>query len=188
MKNNNLLIVISGPSGVGKGAVIKALLANITQIKLAISATTRPIRKGEEDEKDYYFLSNEKFDEAIKNNEFIEWCDVHGNKYGTLKKEIKKINENNKIGIVEIDTNGAQKIKKSYPEIVSIFIAPPTLSILQSRLENRQTETKEEIRQRIENAKKELTEIEHYDYVVINDTIINSSKKIQLIITESFNL
>ena len=188
MKNNNLLVVISGPSGVGKGVVIKELLISIKKLELAISATTRPIRAGEENGQDYYFFKNEEFDKAIHEDDFIEWCNVHGNRYGTLKKEITRINNNNKIGLVEIDTQGAEKIKHKYPEILSIFLAPPTVAVLEERLTKRGTESKGAIKKRIETANEELKRIKHYDYVVINDTISNSSKEIQFLITKSFDL
>lgn len=188
MKNKKKLIVISGPSGVGKGVVIKQLLQDLSCLELAVSATTRPIRSGEVNKKDYYFLTNIAFDEAITNDSFIEYCDVHGNRYGTLKEEVERINSNNKIGLVEIDTQGAKKIKTSFPEILSIFIAPPTLNDLRVRLEQRQTESSEEIQRRVTNAEEELKKIQDYDFVVINDTIQNSRNEIITIITKTFNL
>jgi len=188
MKNRKKLIVISGPSGVGKGAIINSLLNNVRTLGLAVSATTRAQRAGEVDGKDYYFYSPANFDNAIKNNEFIEWCHVHGNRYGTLKSEIDRLNNLTMIGLIEIDTEGANKIKQSFPEALRIFIAPPTLAILKERLKKRKTESSEEIEKRVNHAKVELNEIEHYDYVIINDKIFDSSKEIEKIITKSFNL
>ncbi|MBH37878.1 guanylate kinase [bacterium] len=188
MKNKNLLIVISGPSGVGKGSVIKELLSYLETIELAISATTRKKREGEEEGKDYYFFSDDIFDKAIKNDEFIEWCIVHGNRYGTLRKEIRRINNKNKLGLVEIDTKGANKIKTSFPDALQIFISPPTIAVLEERLKRRKTESKEDITKRISNAKEEIKKIKHYDYVIINDSIFDSSKEIEEIIRKRFNL
>ncbi len=188
MKNKKKLIVISGPSGVGKGAIIKSLLNNVQTLGLAVSATTRPQRAGEVDGKDYYFYSQDNFDKDIKNDAFIEWCHVHGNRYGTLKSEIDRLNNLTMIGLVEIDTEGANKIKQSFPEALRVFIAPPTLAILEERLKKRKTESWEEIKKRVNHAKVELNEIEHYDYVIINDTILDSSKEIEEIIKKSFNL
>ena len=176
------LIVISGPSGVGKGTIIKNLLKS-EKHKLAISMTTRPIRDGEKNGIDYYFVSKNEFKKNIKNNSFVEYAEVYKDiYYGTLKSEVEKILKNNTNVILEIDIEGALNIKKIYKDAVLIFIEPPSIEELEKRLRERKTEQEEKIIERINKAHDELKMKDKYDYIVINDNIKNTTKKIKKII------
>lgn len=184
--NNINLIVISGPSGSGKGTLINKSLQDNSNLTVAISATTRPPRKNETNAKDYYFLSDEQFDQYVKEEKFVEHCQVHQYRYGTLKEELVRISNQNKIILLEIDTKGAQKIKNSIKSALFVFIAAPDLSILKDRLIARNTETLAQIEKRLNTAEQELTQIEHYDYVIINDIIEFAYFELEKIIKNSF--
>lgn len=182
-KKYNNVFVISGPSGVGKGSLIKGVLKENTQFKLAISATTREKRVGEVNGKDYYFINEDQFKQQIKNNNFIEFCEVHGNYYGTLKSELKSNDLNQKI-IIEIDTQGVEKIKPFLPATY-IFIGPCTKNDLKKRLEIRDTDHPGIISQRLENSKKELKKMNNYDYVLINKKLNDSISILSKLLRES---
>ena len=175
MKDKNL-VVISGPSGVGKGTIIQKLIDHDSTLKVAVSACTRTPRQGEIDGETYYFLSEEEFKQKIENDEFVEWCEVHGNYYGTLKIEIEKLTDNGHTCILEIDTEGAKKLKERVNDCLSVFLTPPTMQCLRDRLEQRQTEDSETIARRILRAEEELKEVSGYDYVVINDEVSTAFK------------
>ncbi len=183
---NLKLIIISGPSGVGKGTIINNLLNLKETLQLAVSATTRKKRENEIENVDYYFYSKRQFNQMIDNDAFVEYCNVHGNKYGTLLSEVKKINQNNKICMLEIDTQGAKKIKKKLPQAKMIFLKPPSLEILEDRLTKRGTDNLDVIKKRVKNAKAEIEEISHYDFVLINDNITGTVKKINDFIENNF--
>ncbi|MGE4169959.1 MAG: guanylate kinase [Candidatus Margulisiibacteriota bacterium] len=161
--------VISGPSGVGKGTLIKRLLAQKPQYRLSISATTRAPRPGEVNGKDYWFLSEAAFDAAVQNNDFIEWCPVHQHRYGTLKSEFTPKTPD-EILILEIDTQGAKKVFSAF-DVHSIFIAPPSMEALQHRLQTRNTETPEALNKRLEAAKNELQDQVFFETSLINDDL-----------------
>jgi guanylate kinase len=172
------IVIVSGPSGVGKGTIIKGVLNELSSMKVAVSATTRQPRKEEANRKNYYFLTDEEFDQKVKEDAFVEWCDVLNKRYGTLKSEIEDTISMGKDIILEIDTQGAQKIKLKLPESILIFIAPPTMKDLEIRLVNRQTEQKIDIENRLNKAKVELSEIDNYDYVVVNKDVDKAIKSI----------
>ncbi len=177
-----ILFVISGPSGVGKGTLRERVLREIPDLLFSVSVTTRKKRPQEVDGKDYIFIDIERFKEMIENNELLEWALVYGNYYGT---PIKFIEENLKKGkdvLLEIDIQGARKVREKCPHAVFIFIAPPSLEELINRLKKRATETEEEFRKRVEKVDEEMEEAKFYDYLVINDNIEDASSRLKCII------
>ena len=182
-KKKGLLIVISGPSGCGKDTVVKSLMEKNKNIWLSISCTSREIRGNEKDGVDYYFLSNEEFEEKIKNNEMLEYAKYADNYYGTPKEYISKHLDNGEDVILVIEIQGALKIKELLPDTTFIFILPPSMDELKNRLTNRGTETKEKIDKRFKRAYTEINEVSKYNYVVVNDEVNIASDKINAIIT-----
>lgn len=181
--NRGLLIVISGASGTGKGTVCKKILADLPEIAYSISATTRNPRPGEVDGKEYYFLSSEEFKAWIAEEKFLEYAEVYGNFYGTpLNKIEERLNRGEDI-ILEIDVQGALNVKRKCPEGIYIFLLPPSLEELKSRIEGRGTETPESLARRLKNAVAEIKIGLQYDYVVVNDTIDNAVAQIKSILT-----
>ena len=170
-----MIFVISGPSGVGKGTIIQKLIQENPSYSLAVSATTRPPRNGEVHGTDYFFLTNNEFDTSIKNDEFLEWCQVHTNRYGTLKKEVNNLLSHSDAIIIEIDVQGAEKIRK-HKDINQrhIFLVPPSIKILEERLRKRDTESEYEIIKRINEAKNELTKQNDYQHVIVNNELTQS--------------
>lgn len=177
-----LLVVVSGPSGCGKGTICKELLRRNKDIVISISATTRKPRNGEVEGVNYFFIDKEQFDAMVQNDEFIEYANVHGNFYGTPKKFVLDKLKNGESILFEIDVQGAIQIKKMYPKAVLIFIAPPSMEELKNRIVGRGTESKSDIEKRYENAFKELEYIKEYEYMVINDEVMNAVEKIESII------
>ena len=183
MKNPKKLIIITGPSGVGKGTVVKAILKKDINIWLSISATTRKPRKGEEDGKDYYFLTTKKFKEMIKNQMFLEWAQFAGNYYGTPTNIInEKIKHGNKV-ILEIEVEGACQVREKFPETISIFLLPPNKQELEKRIRNRGTDTEKSILQRLERADFEMTCSKDFDYVIKNYEIEKTVDEILKIVS-----
>ncbi|NLW24637.1 MAG: guanylate kinase [Clostridia bacterium] len=176
-----ILIVLSGPSGAGKGTICKELLKE-TDIKYSISATTRKPRKGEKHGREYFFLSKEEFQKKIQEDEFLEWACVYDNYYGTPKSFVEEVLSKGYDCILEIDPQGALKVKKKKPDAVYIFICPPSFNELANRITNRGTEDIQEIKKRLSCAKEEMLSVENYNYVVVNDVVENAVKKIKAII------
>ena len=181
--DSGLLIVISGPSGSGKGTICKRLIDDLENIKVSVSATTRKPRVGEIEGKNYYFICEEEFLHRIDNNEFLEHALVYGNYYGTPRAEVLKELENGKDIILEIDIQGALNVKKNYPKGVFIFILPPSIKELKQRIEGRGTDSKEVILKRMECVYDELNYAFQYDYVVLNDEVETAVEKIKGIIS-----
>ncbi len=171
MKNKGNLIVFSGPSGCGKGTVLKHFFEKYPDYKLkfSVSVTTREPREGEVDGVNYYFIDKTTFDSMVHNDGLLEYAEFCGNSYGTPKEEVLKTLENGSDVILEIEVQGALKVMKKVPEAVSVFIAPPSFEELESRLNGRQTEDAQTINKRLKTAKEELKLIEKYKYVLIND-------------------
>ncbi|HBC31988.1 MAG TPA: guanylate kinase [Clostridiales bacterium] len=185
--DEGLLVVISGPSGAGKGTICKQLLMEMSYLKVSVSATTRKPREGEAEGISYYFIDEDEFINRIKNNEFLEYAKVYGNYYGTPKEEVfKQLKAGNDI-ILEIDIQGALQVKKNYPKGVFIFILPPSLAELKTRIEGRGTDSKEVILRRMESAYDELNYAFQYDYVVLNDHVDIATEKIKHIILAEKN-
>lgn len=183
-QNKTKLLVISGSSGVGKGTIIKSLLEKCPDLNLSISCTTRNKREGEVHGVNYFYLTQEEFDNAVAQDEFLEWAKFSGNCYGTKKSYIEECLANQKNVLLEIDTQGALQIKEKMPEALLIFIAPPSFEELEARLRGRHTETEEAIQKRLECVKSELENSKQYDYVIVNDKVENAVEKILKIIGE----
>ena len=164
-----MLFVISAPSGAGKTTVIKKLFKKQPQLSFSVSATTREKRKGENDKVDYYFLSKDEFQDLISHGKFIEWEEVFGNYYGTLKSEIEKGIEDRTNLILEVDVKGALRIKELFPQAVTIFIEAPKTDLIE-RLKQRNTDTQEQINKRIQRMEMELGQKNKFDFVVLNET------------------
>lgn len=174
------LYVITGPSGVGKGTVLnKFFEKNKGDIIYSVSATTRKPRQGEKEGVNYFFVSKEKFENEIKNNEFLEWAKYSDNYYGTKKDFVLNSLKNGVSVILEIETQGAKKVMKEYPECVSIFIMPPNMEELEKRLRGRKTESEDMILKRLNIVKSELEEAKNYKYIVINDKVEKTFSTLQ---------
>ena len=184
MKNNRgLLIVISGPSGAGKGTICKALLEKRDDLFISVSATTRSPRAGEVDGVNYHFLTKEDFISRVESNDFLEYAEVHGNMYGTPKFKVEEMLAEGKNVILEIDIQGALKVKENFSEGVFIFILPPSMEELKQRIIKRGSETEESLMTRFKNAYKEINYVSKYNYAVVNDTIELAVEKVESIIT-----
>jgi guanylate kinase len=177
MKHANaqgLLIVISAPSGAGKTTICKRLLDEFPDLYFSVSCTTRLPRKGEKDGRDYHFISVEKFKNRTGKGEFVEWEEIYGHFYGTLKKEIEDRTGKGHDVILDIDIKGAGNVKSIYPQGVFVFIMPPSVETLKERLKKRGSETDDVMKMRFDRVMEEVRENERYDYVIFND-IINDS-------------
>ncbi|MDD3267720.1 MAG: guanylate kinase [Syntrophomonadaceae bacterium] len=177
-----ILFVISGPSGVGKGTIKRALLSRMTDINLSVSVTTRLPRDGEIEGKHYFFVDQSKFDAMIQQNQFLEWAEVYSNCYGTPRSFVVDNLDRGQDVLLEIDIQGALQVKKSMPTGVFIFISPPNMEELASRLLSRGQDSKASIDLRLAASKDELKRIECYDYLIINDDIEEALEKTMAII------
>lgn len=177
------LFIVSGPSGAGKGTLVKALLGRVPDVWLSVSATTRSPRPGEVEGVHYTFISPEEFEHLAQNDGLLEWAEVHGNRYGTPRALVeKKVALGNQV-ILEIDPQGAFQVKQRWPESVLIFIMPPSWEELQRRLEGRGSETKEQVERRLATAKQELELVGKYDHVIINDDVSRATDEMVAIVT-----
>ena len=183
LDERGLLIVISGPSGVGKGTVRNALFEREGHdLVYSVSMTTRAPRNGEVNGREYYFVSREEFEERIENNKFLEYAEFVGNYYGTPLDIIEKqLSEGHEV-VLEIEVQGAMQVRKKMKDAVFIFIAPPTMKDLKKRLNRRGTESEEIIKERYDKACREVELAHMYDYIVVNDTVENAADKIMAII------
>ena len=181
-KGRGLLIVISGPSGAGKGTICKSFLERNSEVAISVSATTRSPRNGEVDGINYYFMSKEQFKEKIEANDFLEYAEVYDNFYGTPKSNVEQLLESGKDVILEIDIQGALKVKENTEEGVLIFILPPSMEELKARIIKRGSETPESLMKRFKSAYKEINFISRYNYAVVNDEVETAVDKLEAII------
>ncbi len=183
MNNKGLLIVVSGPSGAGKGTVCSDYMSKYTDCSLSVSATTRSPRPGEVDGKSYFFLTEEEFRNKIENHGFLEHAVFCGNYYGTPKDEVMAMIDDGRDVILEIEVQGAMQVRSHYPEAVLVFVVPPSMEELENRLRSRGTETDEVIKERLHRAKEEIKLVDKYNYVLINDILENATECLRSIIT-----
>lgn len=185
LKERGILIVLSGPSGVGKGTVRKALFEQTTDSNLqySISMTTRAPREGEVDGVDYFFKSKEEFEQMIAAGKLLEWAEYVGNYYGTPIDYVRKTLDEGKDVLLEIEVQGALQVREVFPEGVFLFLMPPSLDELRNRIETRGTETEELINNRLAVAKEEIDMMTAYDYVVVNDKVEYACDRIKAIVT-----
>ncbi|GAB6088307.1 guanylate kinase [Alkaliphilus crotonatoxidans] len=182
MGKSGLLLVVSGPSGAGKGTICKKLVESNPQIKVSVSATTRRPRVGELDGVNYFFLTKEKFEGMLANDEFLEYAKVYDNYYGTPQKYVLENLEKGNDVLLEIDIEGALQIKKKFPDGVFIFILPPSMEELRNRIIGRGTESEADIEKRFGAALQEIKQFVAYDYAVVNDELARAMDDVKAII------
>lgn len=176
-----LLIILSGPSGVGKGTIRRYIMEKFNfPLSYSISMTTRPQREKEVEGVDYYFVSNEEFQRNIDANNFLEWEEFVGNRYGTPKDKVEELRNQGKNVLLEIEVNGAGEVMSKIDDdrVISFFLMPPSIDALESRIRRRKTESEEIIQQRLNKGKKEMTMTAQYDHVILNDDVARASQEI----------
>ena len=178
-----ILFIITGPSGAGKTSILKRVMKEVENLEFSVSYTTRPRRPGEVDGRDYFFVDEKRFKKMVEEGEFLEWAIVHGYYYGTSKKFIDERLEKNGDLLLDIDVQGALNVKRMDLDIVSVFIAPPSLEDLERRLRKRGTDSEYDLKRRLEDAKWELSKISEFEYLIVNDFLEKSVEKLKAIIT-----
>jgi guanylate kinase len=181
------VFVITGPSGVGKGTLIRSLLQRVPQLQLSVSATTRTPRPGEQHGVDYWFLSDADFDERVAAGDFVEHADYSGRRYGTLRSELDRRTEAGVPVVLEIELQGARQVRESMPEAVQIFIAPPSEEALRARLVGRGTDDREQIEARLRTAERELAAQHEFAHVVCNDRLEDAVAALERIVTSALH-
>src|SRR5687768_2512012 len=176
------LIIISSPSGGGKGTLIQQMLDTVSNVGYSVSLTTRKPRTGEENGKHYHFVSREMFEERIAKGEFLEFAEVHGNLYGTSLSQIKEMTDAGLDVVLEIDVQGAENVREKVSDAVSIFILPPSFEVLKARLMARATEDSEDLDLRLRNSFGEVMQYPLFDYVIVNDDLAAASGRLDAIV------
>lgn len=178
MPHAGKLVIISGPSGAGKGTLVDRLVARVPDLWVSVSATTRAPRPGEKDGTDYFFLTADEFDRRIAAGGFLEWARVHGNRYGTLRSAVEAQMAQGRDVVLEIDPQGAMQVKRLMPEAVLVFIIAPSLAELERRIRGRGAETDEQIKTRLATAVHELELVGDYDFVIENDDVSRATQEL----------
>ncbi len=181
-KGAGLIFIISAPSGTGKTTLVKEVMQRLPGLRFSVSYTTRLPRPNEKDGEDYVFVSHSTFQKMIEKNEFLEWAEVLGNRYGTPRPDLKKLESEGTDLILDIDTQGAKKVMEEMDQPVLIYLLPPTLKVLRERLINRRVDSLESIKFRLSNARKDMEEACRYHYVIINDRIEDTVEKLRCVI------
>ncbi len=176
------IVVISAPSGSGKTTIAHQMLGRNLSLRFSVSATTRPMRQGEIDGEDYFFLTREEFERRVAAGEFVEWEEIYGNLYGTLQSEVDAALLLGQNLLFDVDVNGALSIKQKYPEALLIFISAPSLEVLEQRLRARLTEDAETLSRRLERMPMELAKTKEFDHTVVNDVLARAVEEVQTIV------
>ena len=182
MNGHPFPLVLSAPSGGGKTTIARALLERRKDVGYSVSCTTRAPRAGEQDGVDYHFLTRAEFDARVEAGQFAEWAEVHGNRYGTLRSEVERVLASGRHVMLDIDVQGARQVVQAFPEAVTVFIVPPSVEVLVSRLQGRQSESPEAFQVRLRNARHELRDAERYQYLVENDDLAHAVRRVGEII------
>lgn len=176
------MFIVSAPSGAGKTTLCKEVLNVMATIRHSVSFTTRKPRKGEINNVDYTFITDTEFQKMVKKGEFLEWAEVHGNLYGTSRKRLEAALKSGFHVLLDVDTQGAEQIRRKRTDGIYIFILPPSMETLRKRLEKRKSNTQKDIQRRLRRATEEIRDFNKYDYVIVNDTLKDSLKKLEAII------
>jgi guanylate kinase len=181
------VFVITGPSGVGKGTLIRRLRENHPELRLSVSATTRPMREGEEHGRDYWFLDDEEFARRVQEGEFVEHAEYAGRRYGTLREELDRHLGEGAPVVLEIEVQGARQIRETMPEAVQVFVVPPSFEVLQERLEGRGTDGADTIARRLEVSRTELESQHEFDHRIVNDDLDATVAELERIVSRQLD-
>jgi len=183
------VIVVTGPSGAGKGTLERVVLERIPVLELAVSATTRDRRATEKNGREYWFVSEDEFERGVQNGDFLEWVTyVSGNRYGTLRSEIDRIQAKSKVPLLDLETEGALRVRDTVPGSVTIFVDTPTFAELERRLRDRATESSGEIEERLTLAREQRKQAGEFDYVIVNDEVERAADELAAIVEQTLEL
>jgi guanylate kinase len=182
MKKEGMLFVVSGASGTGKTTLCRAMLKIYPNLRFSVSHTTRPQRPGDEDGRDYYFISSQEFQRMVDEGDFAEWATIYGHRYGTSKRMLEKARAEGHDLILDIDGQGARQLRQQGLPGIFLFILPPSIAELRRRLMKRKTERKEALEKRLKKAREEIAEARWYDYLIINDELKRAQEQLQAIL------
>jgi guanylate kinase len=182
VRRNPFVLVISGPSGAGKSTFVRLLLERCPELRFSVSATTRPRRDTESDGREYHFLSDAEFERRVQAGEFLEWAEVHGARYGTLRSEVFPALAAGHCPLLDVDVQGGVRVKEALADAVLVFLLPPSMLELERRLRERKTESEERIRRRLQRAPEEIRCLPSYDYVVVNEALATTQTELEAIV------